>query len=292
MPHCYSDRNMLHRFWVILLIALTDLAAEQQSQSSKFLRFVSDGNDGGALQASVVSYRNSAGVRVDLIAAVHVADASFYDELNRSFEQYDSVLYEMIRLADSPAPTTRPGTAIRPAGWIGAMQRLLKDKLELSLQLERIDYSRKNFIHADLDAETFQRMQRDRGESLVSLMLQQMIRTWGSGSSTDGSVAELLVAMRSSDRARQLKLLLARQFAEMDRMLSDLGGPEGTVILTERNRAAMRVLRQRIDAGDRTIGIFYGAGHLNEMEKILIEEMGFQQQGQPIWRTAWNMQGN
>ena len=44
------------------------------------------------LEASAVTYRNAAGATVDLIAAIHIADGSFFHDLDRSFAQYDSLL--------------------------------------------------------------------------------------------------------------------------------------------------------------------------------------------------------
>ena len=48
---------------------------------------------------------------------------------------------------------------------------------------------------------------------------------------------------------------------------------------------AIGVLKKRLAAGDKKIGIFYGAAHLKGMEKILTGEMGFKQVGDPQWRT-------
>ncbi|HVT88881.1 MAG TPA: hypothetical protein VHD56_08525 [Tepidisphaeraceae bacterium] len=274
------------------------VSAQTTQESSRFLRFVPDDNNGGVLEASVVTYRNAAGQTVDLIAAVHVADKSFYRDLNKSFEQYDALLYEMVKPKDmSPAERTSRGPAglkdlSRPMGWVGVLQQFMKNTLELSFQLEEIDYSKPNFVHADLDLETFQKMQADRGESILMLMFQQIIREMTREqqpgmAEPDGFT--LLYALQAPDRGRQLKLVIGRQFNQMEDMMADLGGPGGTVLLTERNRAALATLRKRLDAGDKKVGIFYGAGHLKEMEKDLIGLMGFKQVGEPHWRVAWDM---
>ena len=36
-----------------------------------------------------------------------------------------------------------------------------------AFQLDGIDYNAGNFVHADLDTETFHRMQEERGESIL-----------------------------------------------------------------------------------------------------------------------------
>lgn len=287
----------------VVIAVLSSLCGAQSTRStedSKFLRFVPDDQGGGKLQASVVSYRNASGATVDLIAAVHIADKSFFDGLEQTFSGYDALLYEMVKPRDavltSAGPATHPASRAargsRTLGWVGTMQRFLKDKLELSFQLEEIDYSKPNFVHADLDSETFQQMQADRGESLVKMMIQQMIREMANPSASPSAqldLTALVQALQSPDRARQLKLVLARQFGAMDEALTALEGPNGSVILTERNRAAMKVLAVRLEAGDRKLGIFYGAGHFKGMEKILTQDMGFKQAGEPVWHTAWDM---
>ncbi|HEY7087151.1 MAG TPA: hypothetical protein VH518_03620 [Tepidisphaeraceae bacterium] len=279
------------------------------SDSSRFLRFVPDAQ-GGKLQASVVTYRNADGVTVDLIAAIHIADKGFFADLNKSFEQYDALLYEMVKPKDmefaGAGATSRPAGAARPAGshaprnlsWVGTMQRFMRDNLDLTFQLDEIDYSRPNFVHADLDVETFTQMQDERGESMLSLMFQTMLRELANESSKKADAADvqpsafdLLAALQSTDRSRQLKLILAKQFTQMDDMMAGFDGPDGngSVLVTERNKAAINVLRQRILKGDKKLGIFYGAAHLKGMEKILLGDLGFQQVGEPKWRTAWDL---
>jgi hypothetical protein len=269
---------------------------------SKFLRFVPE--DGGKLQTSIVTYRNADGVQVDLVGAVHIGDAAYYETLNSRFDGYDAVLYEMVRpraaaATQGAAEGRKPGATTAPLarrsralGMIGTFQRFLRDHLELEFQLEKIDYDKPNFVHADLDVDTFLQKQEERGESFAKLMLRAMIREMGKGPGAGGhqpNMAGLLAALRAPDRARQLKLVLAKEFHEMEDMLASLEGPKGSVIITERNKAALDVLRQRIEHGDRKLAIFYGAGHYKGMEKTLIEEMGFTQVGEPEWITAWDL---
>src|SRR3954464_7421116 len=101
---------------LILLVGSVALAQSRPttrtSEPSKFLRFTEDDHGGGKLEASVVTYRNRDGASVDLIAAVQIADARFFRELDSSFKQYDSLLYEMVKPKDMPNtfPMTRPTT--------------------------------------------------------------------------------------------------------------------------------------------------------------------------------------
>ena len=74
---------------------------------------------------------------VDLIGAVHVGEKSYYEALNKLFEDYDVVLYELV------AP---PGTRIPKGGKtsnhpVAMLQNGMKDVLGLEHQLEYIDYT-------------------------------------------------------------------------------------------------------------------------------------------------------
>jgi hypothetical protein len=267
-------------------------AAEEKAapEAQKFLRFVEDGKDGGKLEVAVATYKNDAGVKVQLVGAVHIADPGYYESLNKLFEGYDALLYEMVKPKDMGAPG-RDAAQANGISLVHILQKGMKTFLDLDYQLDGIDYTKKNFVHADLTAEEFNRMQDERGESIFGLMLQQMIKEMmkgDNGKAQDMDPMELLAALSSEDGARQLKLLLAKQFENMDEMVAGLEGPKGSVLVTERNKACLKVLKEQMALGKKNIGIFYGAAHMKDMEKRMMEEMGFKRTAVE-WRVAWDM---
>ena len=69
-----------------------------------------------------------------------------------------------------------------------------------------------------------------------------------------------------------------------------LEGEDGSTIIGQRNRKALEVLRRELKNGKKRIGIFYGAGHLPDMEKRLAEGFGLYPNKKSIkWLTAWDM---
>ena len=74
----------------------------------------------------------------------------------------------------------------------------------------------------------------------------------------------------------------------MESMLSGIAGPEGSTLITERNKRALAVLRAQQEAGKSKIGVFYGAGHLTDMHERLVEEFGLQPIG-TVWLEAWDL---
>ena len=285
-------RKFIHSLPALLCILSLALAArvradelEQKTKEQKFLRFVEDAEGGGKLETAIINYRNDAGVAVHLVGAVHVGEEQYFKGLAKTFEGYDALLYEMVKPKDAGVP----GAGYQSQSMVSMFQRFLKDALQLEFQLDAIDYSAKNFIHADLDAETFARMQAERGESLMVLMLRLFLSEMQNPRQNvpEISLPELIVALTSPDGHRHFKLILARQFEDLERQVAGLEGPGGSVILTERNKKAMDVLKETIASGKKDIGIFYGAAHLIDLDKRL-RDMGFKAT-KTEWRTAWDM---
>jgi hypothetical protein len=260
------------------------------TEPAQWMRFTEDGKGNGKLEVGVGTYKNDEGVTVHLVGAVHVGDKRYYKELDKLFESYDALLYEMVKPADAGAP--RRG--VRGTGMVSFFQRFLKDALELEFQLDGVDYTKKNFVHADLDAETFEKMQAERGESILGLMLQQMLREIAKGAEGKGdargaepNLMDILGALDAPDRAKRFKLIFGRSFGQME---DQIAGFQGTVLVTERNKKALAVLKDQIRAGKKNIGIFYGAAHLPDMESRLAL-MGFKRSGVE-YKVAWDISDN
>ncbi len=269
----------------------------EQDESTLFIRF-RDLRNGGVLETSIVTYVNDAGQEVDLIGAVHVGDEAYYDLLDERFAGYDVLLYEMVKpknvdMAARNRATEEPPFAMK---LIGGLQKGMQLALELDFQTEEINYSAANFVHADLDLETFMQLQEERGESFLDLMIKQMVNDIMRPAEANGraqpqvSLLEIMDAMNAPDRARRLKLLFARELSRMDDLSAVFNsGEEGSVILDVRNEKAVEVLDSELArAGIDEIGIFYGAAHMKGIAELL-EERGFRRQGQPEYLVAWDM---
>ena len=66
-------------------------------------------------------------------------------------------------------------------------------------------------------------------------------------------------------------------------------GPEGSTIITERNKKAFEVLDKQLKDGKKNVAVFYGAGHLPDMEKRLAADFGLKREGEK-WLTAWSLE--
>jgi len=121
-----------------------------------------------------------------------------------------------------------------------------------------------------------------------------MFRSIGMAVGSQGknsSDIELMRAMMSSgkDRIFKIRTVAAKQLMNMDAGMSIWKGDNGSTIITHRNTKALEVMKQQIGLGKRRIGIFYGAGHLKDMEKRLVEEHQMSA-GKIKWADAWHLQ--
>ena len=81
---------------------------------------------------------------------------------------------------------------------------------------------------------------------------------------------------------------MAGQFENMESQIMLFDGPNGSTILTERNRKAFEVLAQQLEAGKKKIGVFYGAAHLPDMDKRLLADFGMKRK-EISWVKAWTL---
>ncbi|MBN1588416.1 MAG: hypothetical protein JW888_02775 [Pirellulales bacterium] len=243
-----------------------------------------------AMEVAIVRFqpadRSRRGPVVDLIGAVHVAEPSFFAQLNREFAKYDAVLYELVA-PENTRPVQGRGSSGSP---VSALQTGLTQLLDLQFQLEGIDYQRPNMVHADMSPEEFSKSMRDRGESVWTIFMKMVgYSMMKQAEDPSGkSDMELLMALFDKNRALALKRAMAKQFQDMGGAMLVLDGPNGSTLVSERNKKALLVLRRELKSGKRKVAIFYGAGHMADMAKRLQNDFGLKPTG-TRWLLAWDM---
>jgi hypothetical protein len=293
-------RLCLSLLWLILpLCALAEAPHEQEAtkptaktEAVDYVRYAQGGTQSKLKTAIVTMQQQAVGAQVDLIGAVHIADRSYYTELNQRFTTYEAVLYELV---GGPIPKDYKTATNRAHGnlaWVAELQQLMQTTLGLSGQLEGIDYLAPNLVHADLSMEQFNALRQKKSESFLGLLLrsyqvQQEMQAEGSSAGVI-TLPQVIRLLRGADSQTELKRIFARQFHEMERLMQGMEGEQGTVIIGERNKAALDVLAKQIKLGKKRLAIFYGAAHLPDMQRRL-EEQGWKAQPQPVWLDAWVM---
>ena len=288
--------------WLTLTATLQPaLAGEQRpgqpSERPEFLRLSRDAaGKPAALETAIVRYSDQGPAQrpaeVDLVAAIHIGSRAYFATLNHLFQEYDVVLYELVAPPNARIP--QPGG--RPSGAIGAAQQGMTRLLGLEFQLDRIDYQAPNFVHADLSPRQFATAMQRRGESwwtmFAKLMQEGMARVDNGGDSSvskpEVSVGDLFGMLFGSNRELRLRRLLAEQFSDMEVLTAAFGGEEGSSLITDRNAAALNVLKAELGQGRRSIAIFYGAAHMDDFDRHLQQDFGMQPE-ETAWLEAWDL---
>jgi len=251
-----------------------------------FIRVQEDASH-ARLQTAITRYERN-GTIVDLIGAIHIADKDYYDALNLRFTGYNVLLYEMIGGENIAARLTTPAKAAPPANEkarkLDGLKQLYDgacEMLQLSSQSAVIDYTAKNFLHADLTLEEFEALQAQRKESILSFFLLASLKHQ---ETRQPNSLRLLRAMLTKNPELMKQELLITMDSSEDQIAAFAGE---NVIIGDRNARCMEVLAGQIAANQRKIGIFYGAAHFPDMEKRLLA-LGFHRVAQE-WLTAWDV---
>jgi hypothetical protein len=274
-------------------IAAMLAASNQESWGGDFIR-VTETDTVAKLQTAVFGYEKD-GKRVDLIGAIHLADRRYYTFLNKHFKNYDVLLFEMVggeKLGGAKKPEVlkeleaeEEENAEKKEHALGGLKQIyesMEKALGLVGQGAVIDYTAKNFVHADLTLKEFEALQKERGESLLGFMIQM-----GMKAERPKNEPNSLRLMRGilAGRSDLVKLEMMQTMSEGDEQINSLAGDN--VIISDRNAHCMEVMDKELAAGREKVGIFYGAAHFTDMEKRMLAR-GYKRVSTK-WLTAWSV---
>jgi hypothetical protein len=264
-----------------LLVPAKELPTETK-KATDFIR-VERGGDNALLQPAATTYEKD-GVKVTLLGAVHIADKAYFADLNKRFKSYDRVLFEMIGGDKLGQTQTQEQEGVEKKAELSALgnaYKMISTFLKLTDQKTEIDYTAKNFVHADLTIEEFQELQEERGESILGFAMKA---AQNSDTKNQPSTIALMQALMS-DNTNKAKLLFIDALAGGDEAMAGL--MQQSVIITDRNAKALQILDVEIKKGHKNLGVFYGAAHFPDIEKSLLKQ-GYKKTRQE-WITAWSV---
>jgi len=279
---------------LVLLLTPSSVWSEQATDAYDYLRYAGD-EKRGRLETAVVTMEKD-GVSVDLIGAIHIADAAYYKELTQLFTGYEALLFELVdgqklKKDLSGEGETEPSTPDAAGVILHSMMKNAGTFLQLQFQSDGIDYHTENFVHADVSWARFVELQDEMGESWGSLM-QKAMRAELERQSKLKKGEQMRFGMILAGvfgEPSALKVAMAKQMASADDLAEIFENEEGgSVIIGERNKRALEVLDEEVEAGKKKLGLFYGAGHMPDIQKRL-ETDGWKRVSEK-WIAAWLIQ--
>ncbi|MCH7728203.1 MAG: hypothetical protein IH991_17255 [Planctomycetes bacterium] len=281
-------------------------AQVKKPAATSFIRVLRDDDKQPiALQTATVRYvaaSDEGELIVDLIGVVHIGDKKYYRQLNKQFAQYDVLLYELVARPEDRVPRKDR----RGDNPLSMLHKLMNVVLDLDSQMDHIDYTKQNFVHADLSPEEMAKAIRERGDDQMTLMLSvaadllrqqnlQQLKQERQEADPDAEPAEefqltdVLELLTDPSGPVKLKRMFAEQFANEGDLAQGLGKTISQILIDDRNKAAMKIFQKEMAKGKKRIGIFYGAAHMPDFEKRLTSDFGLKRKT-VTWQTAWNLQ--
>jgi hypothetical protein len=215
-----------------------------------------------------------------LVGAVHIGEQSYYDRVQEILDQTDVVLFEAVQKGDDEL--TEEQIASMTA--LGKMQIAMKDALGLEFQRDAMQYKRDFWKNADVDFATLQKHMKAHNARLPTdnplvRGLLSVVTTLISGANKNPRANDLLRGQ------------LAPVLAQADRILATKMKNVSDSLIIFRNEKAMEFVQQELKDGPkgRWLSLFYGAGHLPDINSRMIED-GWKYQGSD-WVTAWHFTG-
>ncbi len=267
----------------------------RNSKPSQFVRIKEKDGKPLSLDTAIVRYvprEGKSGIVVDLVGVVHVGDTKYYERLNRRFENYDVVLYELV----APKGKRIPRGGVRSDNPLAMIQELMTLVLQLDMQTRCIDYTCTNFVHADLSPQEMAQAIKKRGDDSLTLTLSiaadilrniNKMEEKGNANPFGGAGDNPLGLLLDPKGPAKLKTMMARQLEQVGNG-TGLGKTLNTILIDDRNAACMKVFQKEVIKGKKKIAIFYGAAHMPDFERRLRGDYGMRKESVE-WYTAWDL---
>jgi len=291
------------------------------SPTGPYLRV--DNSDARVMQLQIAVRKfvpaRGSGPAVWLTGASHIGDSNYFNALQEHLDAQALVLFEGVGgpvaghhathrrgrasppTGHSPADgsTTGANQANQPAG----LQGSLAESLGLVFQLSAIDYDRPHFRNSDLSIQEIQRLIQGaahadsaKGDSAnAGGEFQQLLQIMDERSFL-GSIAKLMVTLLGSSPKLQAitKLALIETLGQVQGDLSQMQALPSEminlmrVLIQARNQTVLNDLKAELKrkSPPGSVAIFYGAGHMADLEKRLTHELHYRAAGQ-FWLTAF-----
>jgi len=237
-----------------------------------------------------------------LIGVSHIGETNYFAALQQHLDAQTLVLFEGVNNSRSTTASSNTETNQEPeraesstsGQKLSSLQLSMAETLGLTFQLDAIDYTRDNFVNSDLSIQQLrdiisQTGARESFESLIGMM--------EGGSWLDAILQIVFRFLSTSPKLQALaKLALMETIGEIRGDPAQIQGlpPQLKqlleVLIARRNEKVVDDLKSQLTqmrAGN-SIAIFYGTGHMPDLETRVRRELGYYPAEQ-LWFTAFTV---
>lgn len=275
--------------------------AKAQQSYVRESRGVDDNRD--ALQTEIRRFDpvKGNGPSIYLVAAIHIGEKSYYEQLQRFLDKQDVVLYERVRRSRAAAKVkTGQAAGSRAAGVAKrsvGVQKKLANALNLQFQLDGIHYDRPQFRNSDMDWDAMTALAKKAGAG-TEKKLAELSASLSDGLNVglSGQLLNFVLTQAASRPALSNILRGAVITALSDPNIRKKSvTPDSvkleSIIIIERNKIVLADLKALLKTSKRlpkpihSIALFYGAGHMENIEQHLVSDLGYRATNTQ-WLTA------
>jgi hypothetical protein len=259
-----------------------------------------------------------------LAGTSHIGDPDYYRALQKHLDAQTLVLFEGVNAGNhkrhvrqsaeppvTPPPAKLPSGPADPGGQPGIQSTMAKS-LGLVFQLDAIDYDHTNFLNSDLSIQQIERLLAGHAGDSPAALAQPAGA--GEPAAGDASFQNLMQAMDGSSflgsimrmglqfigSSAKLQAITKLAFIEvLGELKGDLTAIHGLppdmqqlikVLIEARNQTVIEDLKteSRLIPRSGSIAIFYGTGHMDDLEKRLTRDLNYHSVGE-IWLTAFSV---
>lgn len=308
VPYRKKSSVNVRAFWLLFVILVLPFQRSNQdllqalvddpSPTADFLAFHRTGPASAEMRTSICRFRHpDSGQLVSLVGAVHIGEKAYYQQIQAELDRHDLVLYELVGGPAPGSPEAKNDAAHQrddqPSrlGFIQDLQQGMQSILQLQHQMDGIDYTRNNLRHADLDADQFASALAENG--LFNINPAALMKGLGPAL-LDGIGLQAALMSQDENAVNRVRWMMGKMMAESTSQMAMLGvenieKPED-LILGIRNDQVWKVLQRSLPEGWRRIAIFYGAAHLPDFRRRLLEEGWIFEELK--WISAWKIPVN
>ena len=243
---------------------------------------------------------------VSLVGVAHIGDKAYYQGIQTYLAGQDYVLFEGVGFYSTRKERLKRKSGAGNFGKAAAEQSpqyKIAKSLGLSYQLMEIDYNQDNLYNSDLSlAEFMEYFQHGNPNSLITGDPQkdreaQQFMAMMAGTSIVANVMQGILQFFGKSPKFQgvAKLVLIETLGQLGNEMSNPKNlPESVsdlmkMIITKRNRIVLQDLKAFLREKEMdSISIFYGAAHMMDLEKKIIQNHGYKP-SKNQWMTCFSV---
>jgi hypothetical protein len=267
-----------------------------------------NGADGqiSAVQTAIRRFdpKDSSKPTIYLVAVTHIGEKAYYEEIQKLLDKQDLVLFEGVKPGKEEGAKSLEAQKA-DSEKLHVLQEKLARALGVQFQLDGIDYKRANFRNGDLSWDELMEAAQKSGPQSTAELTQLKAAMSGGGGPDAGPIGSKVngamdLLSQNPAALQMFRSIIVRTLADPDflaRLQKSLGqaatgtspvaankpntllgsGLTDSVLIVPRNKAVIQDL-QKAEAKLRpgaSVALFYGAGHMADMQRRLITELGY-----------------